>query len=169
MSRRKRARNSPEYTRISQAFADGPSDGVDTEEAGSDRSPRRRAGASAARETAEYTRVARDPGTRERWIRRIPVFVVAVLAVPLLWLSVTFSLEVGSIGYYVFALDGDAGTKIGVVVLTALGFVGLVGTLVFLWLAFVRARTRWPWVTTLLALLCAGALPASFPILGMGG
>ncbi|GAA1998560.1 hypothetical protein [Brevibacterium samyangense] len=117
----------------------------------------------------EYSRIARDPGTGSRWKRRLVLLVAAVLAAPVLWLSVRFSLEVGSIGFYVFALDGDTGTKVGVVVLTLLGFLGLTGTLAFLWIGFVRARVRTPWAWAGLALACAAALPVSWLLLGLTG
>lgn len=100
---------------------------------------------------------------RDRWLRRLPIFVAALLGIPLLVLSIRFSIEVASITVMVVQLGGDS---FGFLVLSVLGWVGLVCYLAFLFVATRRDAWRWRLVWSGAALLAAGALPLSWLILG---
>ncbi|GAA4285090.1 hypothetical protein GCM10022261_26210 [Brevibacterium daeguense] len=117
----------------------------------------------------EYSRAAGDPKRADRWLRRLPLILAALAALPLLWLSIEFSLLIGQIGFYVVALGTDTGTVIGLVLMAIAGFVGLVGTLVCLWIGFRRSGWRWRIGSALATVGCAGLLPLSWVLFGFTG
>lgn len=118
---------------------------------------------------SEYSRVARDPERRSRWLRRLPLLIGAIAAIPLLWLSIEFSLLVGQISFYIVALGSDTWTIIGLGAMTVAGFVGLVGTIVCLWVGFRRSTWRWRIGWSAGAVACAGLLPATWLLFGFTG
>ncbi|WP_101651308.1 hypothetical protein [Brevibacterium ihuae] len=117
----------------------------------------------------EYSRVARDRGAPDRWLRRLPLIAAGLGALPLLWLSIRFSLLIGQIGFYVVALDADPWTITGLVLLTLAGFVSLLGTLVCLWVGSRRSTWRWRIGWAAGALACAALLPVSWLLFGLTG
>ena len=120
-------------------------------------------------EESEYSRVARDHAAGDRWLRRLPLIAAALGALPLLWLSVQFSLLIGQIGFYVVSLGTDTWTIVGLVLLTLAGFVSLLGTLVCLWVGTRRRTWRWRVGWALGALACAALLPVSWLLFGLTG
>lgn len=107
----------------------------------------------------ELTAVARDPGTGGRWARLLPLVLAALLSVPLLWVSVLFSLEIAEIASLLIQLGAELGTLVGVVLMTLGGFICLVGALVCLFAGWRRDSWRWRWAWAGATVLVAGLMP----------
>lgn len=115
---------------------------------------------------SEYSQVARDPERRDRLIRALPLLVAAIVSLPLVWLSLRFSLMVGQIAYYVVLMGTSALNILGLGIMTLLGVAGLIGAIVCIWRGFKRRTWKWRIGWALGAIACAGALPLSWVLLG---
>lgn len=107
----------------------------------------------------ELTVVARDPHRRARLLRYLPLVLAAIVSVPLLWLSIAFSLEVSMIAVYILQLGAGGWAVFGVVLMSLGGFICLVGALVCLFVGWRRDAWRWRWIWAGAAVLAAGFMP----------
>lgn len=121
------------------------------------RDDRRRAHREDVRD--EVTAVARDPHRTDRLLRLLPLLAAVLVSAPLLWLSLAFSLHVAPIAVLLLQLGGDAWALLGVGLMTAGGFLCLVGALVCLFVGWRRDTWRWRWTWAGATVLAAGAMP----------
>ena len=99
---------------------------------------------------SEYSQVARDPERRDKIVKALPLVIAALISLPLVWLSLRFSLMVGQIAYYVVLMGTSTLNVLGLGIMTLLGFASyLLGVAVMLvglalWLELLAASDACP-------------------------
>lgn len=115
----------------------------------------------------EQTRIARDPERGAKRRRLLPLLIAALVAAPLLWFSIAFSVSFAQIAVYASQLGASTGTIVGMVVLSLGGFLALVAALTCLVVGWRRDEIRWRWRWAIAAMACAAAMPIAGLVSGV--
>lgn len=115
----------------------------------------------------EVTTVARDPHRTGRLLRWLPLLLAALLSVPLLWLSIAFSLEMSQVAVYIMQLGASGWAQFGVILMSVGGFICLVAALVCLFIGWRRDTWRWRWSWAGATVLAAGFMPLLGAVTGV--
>ena len=103
--------------------------------------------------------------TNSLWLSLLPVL-SGIICVPLVFLSIRFSLFTGQIAFYMVGIGTQARDLIGVSIVTLAGFLALIGVFICLFMAYRRHTWQWRLGFSIGAISCAGALPLSWVIFG---
>lgn len=110
----------------------------------------------------EFSKVRVDPDRNRLW----PVVCAAVVSVPLLFLSMRFSLMAADWMKPMVQLGMEFATLAFMFVLASAGWFSLAATIVALWVAIARKTFRWRFIWSVIAVLAAGILPLSWVFTG---
>ena len=110
----------------------------------------------------EFQTVAGDPERALKRRRRLPVLIAFLASLPLLALSIWFSLTAASFLQTFAAIEVDQGTLVGLWIFSASGWLMLALTIIALWIALAKKTFRWRLTWSLIALGCAALVPLSW-------
>jgi len=115
----------------------------------------------------DYTRSARDPDAgRRRWLIAMPIIAI-VLAIPLLFLSVRFSLVAVQFLQMLNQISAPNGAwKPALIILTGSGWIALAAAVVCALIVFWRHTVRWRLWWSVAIVLIAAANPIAWAVLG---